>query len=222
MPHISQPLLDKIVKLALGSGLAYKRTIVACHCGIYPKHRGGSGVDPYYAQNLVLKIFEPGYSETQIDPRMGFEKALSGPLRAVQKAFNDKSFEEAGGYLKNVYFRAIEYTCQQHARTPPQQSTLSKGEGHGLHEELSKAEGNVDIAKVLALCPSWEQAIKVGMPCIVFKRELEAACPELAAFLSKAGNQSHEVHSKETKVQFMQALNLHFTSLKTAGKKKKR
>ena len=90
MPCIRRPLLDKIVKLALGSGLAYKRTIVACHCGIYPKHRGGSGVDPYYAQNLVLKIFEPGYSETQIDPIMGFEKALSGPLRAVQKAFNDK------------------------------------------------------------------------------------------------------------------------------------
>ena len=57
------------------------------------------------------------------------------------------------------------------------------------------------------------------MPCIVFKRELEAACPELPAFLSKARNQSHEVHSKETKVQLMQALNLHFTSLKTANKK---
>ena len=83
MPHISQPLLDKIVKLALGSGLAYKRTIVACHCGIYPKHRGGSGVDPYYAQNLVLK-------KPYFDPIMGFEKALSGPLRAVQKALNDK------------------------------------------------------------------------------------------------------------------------------------
>ena len=26
------------------------------------------------------------------------------------------------------------------------------------------------------------------MPCIVFKRELEAACPELPAFLSEAGN----------------------------------
>ena len=57
-----------------------------------------------------------------------------------------------------------------------------------MHEELSNAEGNVDIAKVLALCPSWEQAIKDGMPCIVFKRELKAACPELPAFLSEAGN----------------------------------
>ena len=91
-----------------------------------------------------------------------------------------------------------------------------------MREELCNAEGNVDIAKVLALCPSWEQAIKVGMPCVGFLREVETACPELPAILSKAGNQSHEVHSKETKVQLMQALNLHFTSLKTADKKKKR
>ena len=33
-------------------------------------------------------------------------------------------------------------------------------------------------------------------------------------FLSKAGNQSHDVHSKETKVQLMLALNQLFVSLK--------
>ena len=76
----------------------------------------------------------------------------------------------------------------------------------GLHEELCNSDGNVDKGKVLTFCPSWEQAINVGMPCIVFKRELETACPELPAFLSKAGNQSHEVHSKETKVQLMLAI----------------
>ena len=36
----------------------------------------------------------------------------------------------------------------------------------------------------------------------------------LPEFLSKAGNQSHDVHSKETKVQLMLALNQHFMSLK--------
>ena len=144
-------------------------------------------MDPYYAQNLVLKIFEQGYSETQIDPIMGFEKALSGPLHAVQKAFNDKKFEEAGGYRKTLDFRDIEFlptTCSHTAAA----INIIEGGGPGLHEELCNAEGNVDIAKVLALCPSWEQAIKNGMPCIVFKRELEAACPELPAFLSEAGN----------------------------------
>ena len=51
-----------------------------------------------------------------------------------------------------------------------------------------------------------------GIPCIVFRRELEAACPELPGFLSKAGNQSHDVHSKETKIQLMLSLNQLFTA----------
>ena len=52
-----------------------------------------------------------------------------------------------------------------------------------------------------------------GIPCIVFRRELELACPELPGFLSKAGNQSHDVHSKETKVQLMLSLNQLFTAV---------
>ena len=82
-----------------------------------------------------------------------------------------------------------------------------------IHDELSNAAGNADQAKVLQLCPSWAKPMKDGIPCTVFRRELEAACPELPAFLSKAGNQSHEVHSKETKVQLMLALSQHFVSL---------
>ena len=56
--------------------------------------------------------------------------------------------------------------------------------------------------------------MKDGVPCTVFKRELDAACPELAAFLSKAGNQSHDVHSQETKAQLMLSLNQCFVSRK--------
>jgi len=56
--------------------------------------------------------------------------------------------------------------------------------------------------------------MKEGIPCTVFKRELDVACPELASFLSKAGNQTHGVHTKETKVQLMLTLNQYFVSLK--------
>ena len=40
------------------------------------------------------------------------------------------------------------------------------------------------------------------------------ACPELPGLLSKAGNQSHDVHSKETKVQLMLSLNQLFVAQK--------
>ncbi len=41
----------------------------------------------------------------------------------------------------------------------------------------------------------------------MFRRELEALCPDLPEFLSKAGNQSHDVHTDETKVQLMLSIN---------------
>ena len=71
-------------------------------------------MDPFNAQDLVLKISKQGYSETKLEQPMGFEKALSGPLHGVQKAFNDRNFAEANGYLKKLDFRDIEYlpaTC---------------------------------------------------------------------------------------------------------------
>ena len=174
---IRRQSVDKIVKLALESDLASRRTILARHCGIHPNSHG-----PFYAQHLVLKLSQQGYSETKLEPIMGFEKALSGRLHDVP-AYYDRNFAE--GYLETLDFRDIEYlpaTCSHTAAA----INIIEGGGPGLHEELCNAEGNVDIAKVLALCPSWEQAIKVGMPCIVFKHELETACPELPAFLSKA------------------------------------
>ena len=112
-----------------------------------------------------------------------------------------------------LVFREIEYlpvTCSHTFASV----NIIEGQGPGLHEELCNVQGNIDIAKMLELCPSWNQPMTVGIPCIVFRRELEVACPELPTFLSKAGNQSHDVHSKETKVQLMLALNQHFMSLK--------
>ena len=53
-----------------------------------------------------------------------------------------------------------------------------------------------------------------GIPCIVFRREIEAACPELAEFLSKAGNQTRDVHFKETKVQLMLSMHQLFVGQK--------
>ena len=82
----------------------------------------------------------------------------------------------------------------------------------GLHQEFTGDDGNVDQLKVLKLCPSWKKPMQEGIPCTVFRRELEEACPELPAFLSKAGNQSHDVHSKETKLQFMLALHQMFVA----------
>ena len=106
-----------------------------------------------------------------------------------------KNFDMANGYLREIDWRDADYlpiTCSHTAAA----LNIIEGEGvRGLHAELS-TNGKIDQVKALQLCPSWKKPMAGGIPCIVFRRELEAACPELPGFLSKAGNQSHDVHSK--------------------------
>ena len=73
---IMQQPVNKVVKLSLESDLAVKRNILPRNCGIHPENRARTGVDPFNAQGLTLKISKQGNSETKLENPMGFEKAL--------------------------------------------------------------------------------------------------------------------------------------------------
>ena len=208
---IMQPSVDKIVQMCLDADLAVKRNIMPRNTGIHPENRGKTGVDPFNAQKLTLKISMQGYSETKLENPMGFEKASAGPLHDEQQLFNERNFAEGNGYIKPIPFREIEYlpvTCSHTHATV----NIVEGGGPGLHPELCNDAGMIDKNKVLELCPPLGKPMKDGAPCTVFKRELDVACPELAPFFSKAGNQSHGVHTQETRVQHMLTLNQHFVA----------
>ena len=85
-----QPSVDKIVQMCLNEGLTEKRNVMPRHTGIHPENRGNTGVDPFNAQKLTLKITIQGYSETKLENPIGFRKAAPGPLHDEQQAFNDK------------------------------------------------------------------------------------------------------------------------------------
>ena len=72
-----QPSVDKIVKLCLDAGLPFKKNIHGRNCGFHPSNRAGTGVDPFNAQDLALKISEQAYSETKLKNPIGFEKPAS-------------------------------------------------------------------------------------------------------------------------------------------------
>ena len=62
----------------------------------------------------------------------------------------------------------------------------------GLYPELCGDDTNkIDMQTVLKLCPSWKKPMEERIPCTVFRRELEEACPDLPGFLSQVGNKSH-------------------------------
>ena len=197
-----QPAVDKIVQMSLEAKVAVRKNILPRNCGIHPKNKGETGVDPFNAQNLAKKITLMGYSETKLENPMGFEKAAPGtPAASAQEKFMERNFKLGNKFLRPIDSRDQEYLRVTCSHTFAAANIVEAGkECRGLHEELSTG-GYIDQAKVLQLCPTWNKALTDGILCIVFRRELDDACPKLAEFLSKAGNQSHDVHSKETKVQ---------------------
>ena len=127
-----------------------------------------------------------------------------------------RNFALSNDYLRTIPFHDVEYlpvTCSHTFAALNIIEGAGAGGVRGLHEELS-TNGYVDQVKVTQFCSSWQKPMADGIPCIVFRRELEAACPELPGFLSKAGNQSHGVHSIETKIQFMLSLSQLFVAQK--------
>ena len=142
---------------------------------------------------------------------MGFEKAEPGAAASAQQDFMSRNFDMSNGYLRNIPFHDAEYLPVTCSHTFAALNIIEGADVRGLHEELS-CNGKIDKAKALQLCPSWKKPMTDGIPCIVFRRELEEACPELPGFLSMAGNQSHDVHKKETKVRLMLSLHQLFVA----------
>ena len=204
-----QPAVVQIVKLCLDAGLAVKKNIHGRNCGIHPSNRAGTGVDPFNAQELLVKISQQGYSEKKLENPMGFEKAELPELQKKQNEFMKRNFEQAGGLLKEIPYNDIEYLSITCSHTFAACNLLGGGV-KDLAAELCDIGMMIDPHKVRNHCPSRKKQMEEGIPCIVFRRELEEACPELPNFLSQAGNQSHDVHSKETKLQLMICLHQFF------------
>ena len=83
-----EPAVDQIVSLCLNTDLAYRKNILARHCGIHPRKpwwcsRRGACVDPVKAQNLTNKVSLQGYSESKLERPMVFEKADPGPAASA-------------------------------------------------------------------------------------------------------------------------------------------
>jgi len=202
---LMQPAVDKIVEMFLGGDLASKKKIQGRHCGIHPENRGQTGVDAFSAQRLALEISRQGNWEPMLT--MGFEKALPNTAEsAQQEMFMEENFKLSNGYLRPVPFDDVEYLPVTGSHMAAALNIVADGPGRvrGLNEELS-TDGYIDHQKAMSLCPSWKKPLTDGMPCIVFRRELETACPELPAFLSSAGNQSYAIRRARSEGSLSQA-----------------
>ena len=196
-PNVGQFCLDhpfqEIKHMCIGAGLTYRRPIFGRYCGVHPGSRAGAGLDFVHAQNLALMISFRRFSVRELDEPIcfeaaGTETAESAKRRDLQLEFNARTFAKAEGYLRTIPHYDLMYLPVTHSHTFAALNIIEGG-CKGLHKELTGGDGNIDRQKVLELRPSWKKPMQKGIRCIVFRRELEEACPQLPAFLSRAGNQ---------------------------------
>ena len=139
-----QPAVDRIVDVSLEADAAYHKNILGRNCGIHPENRAATGVDPFNAQNLTLKISLQGYSESKLENPMGFEKAAPGAAASAQEAFVARNYNLAAGYLKTIPFHDVEYLPVTCSHTFAALNIIEAGSAClGLHEKLA-TDGKID------------------------------------------------------------------------------
>ena len=178
--------LEEIITLCIENGFVDKKNIKARKLGIHPESCATSTVTAVAAQNLALRISREGFSVSKLTVSMCFEKAESGtPAASAQREFMQRNYELSEGYLHNLLFQDADYLAVTGRHLIAALHIMSVA----THEDLLTdgfGDGWICCAELYEIS------------CLVFRKELEAACPELPGFLSKAGNQSQ---ANGTKVQ---------------------
>ena len=85
-----QPAVDQIVKLCVDADLAVKKNIHGRNYGFHPSNRARTGVYPFNAQDLALKISKQAYSETKLRNPISFENAASAQVYKCSSAHASK------------------------------------------------------------------------------------------------------------------------------------
>ena len=67
--------------------------------------------------------------------------------------------------------------------------------------ERFSIDGHISKEKLIELVPGYAEPLRTGLNWLVFRWQLEAAVPRLAKFLQSAGNKSHGVERKPTRMQ---------------------
>ena len=111
----------------------------------------------------------------------------------------EDNYRNSDSYLGEVPFHLCEYLAVTDSHIFAACNIVAAGDQcRGLYGPMSTG-GKIDREKTLQLCPSWKKPLTEGIPCIVFRRELDIECPELGEFL--AAGPSRNVHLQESKVQ---------------------
>jgi hypothetical protein len=165
-------------------------------------NRSGLGVNPHEVHRLGGRVAKIGFKMDELDLYV-IEEASSAEARMEQQAFNKALISGSAGRLAPLkgsedlnmvggnhmvhFLRAVEHGCN----TPI--------------KELQDADGQLDKQKLFK--KGFAKAFRPeGLPAKVIKQDVEAAVPEIAAFLQKAKNATNSIQSECNELEIMSSI----------------
>ncbi|CAK0893903.1 unnamed protein product, partial [Prorocentrum cordatum] len=194
---------DQICEELFTKNLGYFERVRSCKSVVHPVNRWGMGLDPFDVHAFLAKIVHQGWSDHELKTPRALE---IDPLKAHEvREFNRLLWTASDGQLPLISqhdMKIATLTCSHTAAG--QRAVLGQCTSHLAH---LCTDGRLCRQKVAALSPSYNKSLTEGIPWFVIRHQVATAIPELADFLSEAGNVGHGIDRKQTDIQAMFAVH---------------
>ena len=196
----------EIKQMLLNHRLAAVVKIPNAQVLVCPSNRFGAGLEVSDVHTILDDICNVGVDWELIGVPMCFEVPAGAEGNEVV-IFNEQQAKDANGFLAPVDVYQDEYvmsvTCSHRVAA---MRCVENGCNHEEHLEENKGQltnnGKLSVEKCTTLCPTLREAM-TGLQWVKVKHEVLSAMPELAAFLSEAGNAGSGIAREHTVTQVM-------------------
>ncbi len=198
-----------ILKILWEHHIPYKRIVKLTELMVHPKNRGGLGVNPHDAHEIIAKVKRIGADIEHLRKATAFELSPFPEEQQAQRNFNVKLVERSGGLLAPISGeeRLLTVACSHFSqgcraalagcKTP--EADLKNPDGTINVQSLLVGKGNHD----------WKKILNEGIEFTILPAAVEQTFgPAIADLAQSALNAEHGTYSKANELQVMSSMAL--------------
>ena len=204
---------ERLLKRIEDSGLCDFRWVQVDKVGVHPDNRDKAGLVPIDVHDLLLRIFQNGWSWSVVDALAC--EIPPNEVGAKWREYNADLVEASDGLLAAVNPDDLEVLTGRGSHTTAMVRLYKLG-ARGIHPELC-IDGKISQAKIFEHQPSMGEPVRKGIRYLVIRWQLVLAAPALMLVLSRTGNANHGIHRVTTVLQSCKRVHDLYCSQVRAG-----
>ena len=197
---------EKIEEKLIELGLAHYRNCLPWESTIHPDNRKKSGCEPSDSQSLAAFFVKKAFSFKYANRWKAFEKAVDAIVARRQEDYNLRLIRNSDELLPDQRREDMRLLFVGGTHSSTAMRSIHFGAAT-IFPHLADDNGNFDKKKIIETQSTMKKPLEDGVPTLVFRPEVEVVLPELPAFLSEAGNDTHGSERHDTTAQILQSLH---------------